>query len=192
MMPWHGSLRGLARLGLALTLALLAAGRAGAESGGVWVLIDTVAQRLDVYRDQTPLVRFRNISLGSGGTALVRRAGDQTTPLGEFHITRINRDSRFHIFLGLNYPTERHIERALDAGLIDEARYVDLLGATFRQGVAPQDSELGGNIGIHGLGQGDPDVHQRYNWTQGCVALTNEQMEQLTKFIDIGTRVLIR
>ena len=49
-----------------------------------------------------------------------------------------------------------------------------------------------GNIGIHGVGSGDLDVHREYNWTNGCVALTNAQIDILAQWAHIGTPVEIR
>lgn len=174
---------------LLLGLLLAAAGAARAE---VWVLIDTVGHRLDVYRDYTPLLRFHGISLGRGGAALLRREGDATTPLGEFRINRINSDSRFHIFLGLDYPNLVHAQRAYSAGVIDGAEFDLFQTALMARRGPPQGTPLGGNIGIHGIGHGDPEIHRAYNWTQGCIAITNEQIEQLTRAVRVGTRVVIR
>ena len=56
----------------------------------------------------------------------------------------------------------------------------------------PQDTPLGGQIGIHGIGNGDQDIHHNYNWTNGCIALTNEQIDQLGKWIKPGVLVNIR
>jgi lipoprotein-anchoring transpeptidase ErfK/SrfK len=159
---------------------------------GVWLLVDTVARRLDVYSDYTPVARFYDISIGSGGTAWLRREGEGTTPLGEFRINRINRESRFRIFLGLDYPNLRHAQRARAAGLLDDQDYLDYLAASVALGYPPQNTGLGGHIGIHGLGAADPEIHRQYNWTNGCIALTNEQVEQLAKWVKIGTPVLIR
>jgi len=51
---------------------------------------------------------------------------------------------------------------------------------------------LGGGIGIHGIGRGDLDIHRQYNWTNGCVALDNDQITDLARWIGVGTRVVIR
>jgi L,D-peptidoglycan transpeptidase YkuD (ErfK/YbiS/YcfS/YnhG family) len=59
-------------------------------------------------------------------------------------------------------------------------------------GQPPQNTILGGAIGIHGIGNGDPEIHKRFHWTEGCVAVTNEQIERLAELVDIGTRVVIR
>lgn len=58
--------------------------------------------------------------------------------------------------------------------------------------VPPQNTGLGGLIGIHGIGAGDADMHREYNWTNGCVALTNEEIDRLVEWVDVGTLVEIR
>lgn len=173
-----------------LLIAAYPAGAAAKQE--TWILIDTAVRRLDVYRGYTPIKRFRNLALGSGGPAPLHMAGDATTPLGEFRIMHINRTSRFHIFLGLNYPTRRHMAQAHAAGLVDAITHEAFLNVLDSRKLPPQNSPLGGHIGIHGIGEGDPSIHARYDWTQGCIALTNEQIEQLSQLVGVGTRVFIR
>ncbi len=173
-----------------LLVALLTPALASAEE--IWILVDTAVRRLDVYRGYTPIKRFRNISLGRNGPAPIHLAGDATTPLGEFRITHINHNSRFHIFLGLNYPTRAHMMRAHADGLVDTDTHDAFLAVLDSRKLPPQDTPLGGYIGIHGIGDGDPGIHARYDWTQGCIALTNEQIEELSRLVGVGTRVFIR
>jgi lipoprotein-anchoring transpeptidase ErfK/SrfK len=47
-------------------------------------------------------------------------------------------------------------------------------------------------IGIHGLGNGDPLIHEEFNWTDGCIALTNEEVDELASWIHLGTRVEVQ
>lgn len=192
-MSWQSFWHSWRRVSLVGCLLLALARSAGAEEQAeTWILIDTEAHRLDVYHGYTPIKRFRNIALGSGGAAPLHMEGDATTPLGEFRIVRINHDSRFHIFLGLDYPTRVHMERAWQLGLVDTTTHEAFVSRRHPGGLPPQNTPLGGNIGIHGIGSGDPLIHRRFNWTQGCIALTNEQIEQLARMVRIGTRVFIR
>ncbi|MBA1147210.1 L,D-transpeptidase [Ectothiorhodospiraceae bacterium WFHF3C12] len=158
----------------------------------VWVLIDTATEKARVFRGQDAIAGFNGISIGRNGAARVRRRGDNTTPLGEFHVSRINYESRFHIFLELDYPTIRHAERALEAGIINRLTYRRVLDTMLRYGRPPQDTELGGYIGIHGIGKADATLHRRLNWTEGCVALTDQQIEKLAEWVQVGTRIVIR
>ena len=58
--------------------------------------------------------------------------------------------------------------------------------------IPPQVTPLGGYLGIHGVGEGDPGIHADFNWTHGCIALTNQQIDDLAGWIRIGMRVVVR
>ncbi|HSJ49561.1 MAG TPA: L,D-transpeptidase, partial [Gammaproteobacteria bacterium] len=95
-------------------------------------------------------------------------------------------------FFGLDYPNLTHARAGLETGRISRAEFA-AIRAALKQGVTPpQQTALGGLIGIHGLGDGDPVVHEDFNWTNGCVALTNEQMDDLAQWVYEGMRVIIR
>ena len=158
----------------------------------IWVLIDTQRDQAEVLRGDHPLAFFSNISWGRGGVAPIHTAGDETTPLGHYRITRIKHHSRFHVFIELNYPTLDHLDRAFEDGIVDTVTYRGLLDYALSHGRLPQATELGGHIGIHGLGRGDPRVHARLHWTQGCVALTDGQVDRLLQYVHVGTPVVIR
>lgn len=158
----------------------------------IWVLIDTQHDRAEVLRGDHPLAFFPNISWGRGGIAPLHIEGDETTPLGHYRITRIKHHSRFHVFIELNYPTLTHLDRAFRDGIIDAATYGDLLDYALTHGRLPQATALGGHIGIHGLGRADPGMHARFHWTQGCIALTDNQVDRLLQYVQVGTPVIIR
>ncbi|MBE0463306.1 MAG: L,D-transpeptidase family protein [Halomonadaceae bacterium] len=158
----------------------------------LWLMIDDQASSLSVFRGETQLEYFAPISLGRAGAKTQRVMGDNVTPLGEFRINRFNYESRWHIFLGIDYPTPAHARMALEKGIYSQRDYEAYFDYYRRYGHPPQNTALGGAIGIHGIGSGDPDIHGRYHWTQGCVAVTNEQIERLAELVDVGTRVVIR
>ena len=187
-------LRGLL-LGLLLTaqaLVPVAAATDRATADEVWVRVDTRRQLAEVMRGEDLVVRFPGISIGRAGAAPVHLEGDHTTPLGRYRIQRINRDSRFHLFLELNYPRLPHLHEANRAGLLDDDTYFELLERMWRHGRVPPSTPLGGSIGLHGLGEADPVLHRRLNWTQGCVALTDAQIEALAGHVRVGTVVVIQ
>lgn len=163
-----------------------------ADKHEVWLLIDDETSTMSIYRGERVIERFSPISLGRGGAEPVRIKGSRVTPTGEFRIDRINYNSDFHIFLGLDYPTLEHARRAQEAGVMSHEQFLDYLDAYRRRGRPPQDTVLGGFIGIHGVGKGDSSIHRRFHWTDGCVAVTNEQIERLTSLIRLGTKVIIR
>lgn len=172
--------------------ALLALTTLAQASDGPWLLVDTARRTLFVMEAGKVLESYPSISVGRRGVADSRLQGDGVTPLGSFRIAWINPNSRFHRFFGLDYPNEAHVERAYQRKLIDFDIYSRIRRALSLGEVPPQNTALGGYIGIHGTGPGDERMHELYNWTEGCVALTNVQIDRLSQWIDIGTEVTIR
>ncbi len=175
---------------LSLFLAL-AACLAPARAAEVWLLIDTHRLTLSVMEGDRVREVFRDIAIGRGGVGKARR-GDGKTPLGTFRVVRIERDSPFRLFFGLDYPNLDHARRAFRRGIIDRLTLRAIERALRAGRMPPADTPLGGNIGIHGLGRADPHIHRAFNWTQGCIALTNAQIEALRPWVKLGTRVVIR
>lgn len=179
------------RLGLALLLLCVLLPVA-VHAGERWILIDTAEESLELRAGDEVVVSFPSISFGRGGVSDIHMAGDNTTPRGEYRITRVNKSNRYHLFIGLDYPTLEHVDAAHRRGLISDRVYGEMLDYAVARGRFPADSPLGGHIGIHGLGKADPVYHRRFHWTQGCVALTDAQVETLADLVDVGTRVVIR
>ncbi|MGD8842127.1 MAG: L,D-transpeptidase [Gammaproteobacteria bacterium] len=177
---------------LTLCVALpLSAGVAPAEEG-TWILVDTRTMTLSVLQGDKVKRKYDNISIGRAGTARDKRRNDETTPLGRFHISRIARKSSFHRFFGIDYPSLENAERALAAGEISGQEYLQIRDAIRSHNTPPQDTSLGGYLGIHGVGAGDPAIHAELNWTNGCVALSNAQIDSLARWIRIGMPVVIK
>lgn len=189
--------RKLSILTLALFLFLTTAGllhiqRALAAATDIWLAVDTHELSLAVMRGDTALKVYENIAIGSNGASLARKMGDETTPLGDFTITQIRPSKRFELFMAIDYPNLDHTERAFVDQRIDESEYRALRHQLDRGRPPPQSTSLGGYLGIHGLGEGDPEIHKTVNWTDGCIALTNEQLLELAEWVDVGTRVIVR
>jgi murein L,D-transpeptidase YafK len=177
---------------LVLLLALVAPTQGRAEGREIWLLVDTQVLTLEVKAGDQTLARFEGIAIGRGGVAKDRVKGDQKTPLGKFRVAWLNPNSRYHYFIGLDYPQRTQVDRAFRKGVLDEVQHSRLLRSLYEGGVPLQNSPLGGQIGIHGLGRADPQLHELSNWTEGCVALTNEQIDRLRDYVRIGMTVLIR
>lgn len=177
----------IVRLLLAL---LLFTGAAHAD--GAYIIVDTLAGTLTVVNEEEVLATFKDISIGRYGVSLDKQRGDNRTPLGKFTIGWISDNTRYHRFLGLNYPDLESASRAFYVGKISKQQWLDIRRAAKQGARPPQNTPLGGMIGIHGIGEGEVDVHRAYNWTNGCVALTNEEIDQLLEWVDVGTVVEIR
>lgn len=164
---------------------------ASPETDAVWVRVDTEAAVTEVWRGDERLMRLDDIAFGRGGISDLHFRGDHTTPRGQFRITRFNRESRFHVFIGINYPTLAHLDEALRRDAITQEEYGNALEQGLKRGEFPQDGTLGGYIGFHGIGNGNPAIHRDFHWTQGCIAMTNEQIERLHSVVTVGTPVVI-
>lgn len=158
----------------------------------IWLLVDTQKLVLDVKLGDITLVRFENISIGRNGAGFKRKRGDDTTPKGEYKISWFNFKSRYNIFYGFNYPSRDNARTALNEGLINQTTFKRIVKAHDNNQVPPQNTPLGGMIGIHGLGKADKKIHETMNWTHGCIALTNEQISKLDKWIEKDTIVVVK
>ena len=159
---------------------------------GIWIDVDTSTHTLSVMQGNAIQTVFKNVAIGRYGTTWSKMTKDDKTPLGRFRVGWINEKSRYYRFFGLNYPNLDTAKRALDENRINEETWLSILEAKSMGKTPPQNTPLGGHIGIHGIGRGDQEIHEEYNWTNGCIALTNAQIDQLGKWIKPGILVNIR
>ncbi len=158
----------------------------------IWLQVETRPHVLTVMEGEKPLEVFEKIAIGRRGFGYQKSRGDDKTPLGHYRIGWVNENSRYHRFYGFSYPNRDNAERAFQSGLIGSSAYQSILRATADDSIPPQDTALGGQIGIHGLGNANPRIHQFFDWTHGCIALTNEQIDRLSHWIRRGTLVVVR
>ncbi len=159
---------------------------------GVWIDVDTSEHKLFVMEGNKIQAEFNNVAIGRFGTTWSKMTRDDKTPLGKFRIGWVNEKSRYYRFFGLDYPNLETAKRAREEERISEDVWLSILEANSLGKTPPQNTPLGGHIGIHGIGNGDQEIHHQYNWTNGCVALTNDQIDKLGKWIKLGTLVNIR
>jgi murein L,D-transpeptidase YafK len=135
------------------------------------ILIEKSARRLMLI-SQGEVLKTYKIALGGNPIGPKERQGDNKTPEGTYVIDARNRDSRFHLSLHISYPNEKDTNRAKELG------------------VSP-----GGDIMIHGIKNGFSwvgDAHAGLDWTKGCIAVTNEEIEEIARLAPNGTIVEIR
>ena len=161
-------------------------------AGDVRLLIDTEGAKLTVLEEGAVIQEFDGIAIGRFGTTRYKQRGDNKTPLGTYRIGWITQRTRYHRFLGFDFPDLKTASRGMFDGRIDKAQWLQIR-RDIRAGKTPsQQTPLGGYLGIHGIGAGDIDVHRQLNWTNGCIALTNEQVDRLAEWVKVGTEVEIR
>ncbi|MGR9106018.1 MAG: L,D-transpeptidase family protein [Gammaproteobacteria bacterium] len=172
-----------------IALNLLVPVRAQEE---IWLLVDTQSRVINVKQGKETKATFDNIAIGRSGAGTDKIRGDNKTPLGIYRIGWINPRSKFHRFFGVNYPSRADAERGLQKGLIDRITYQRLFDADLLDRIPDQTTALGGQIGIHGIGSADPEIHRTMNWTRGCIAVTDRQINSLGAWVKTGTVVVIR
>lgn len=135
--------------------------------------------------EQDQLFKSYQIGLGFSPEGDKEKQGDGKTPEGEFSVRVKNPDSAFHLSLGLDYPNTEDATRGFVYDLIDFGEYVSIINAINNKQMPPQETKLGGAIYIHGEGSDD-------DWTKGCVALENKDIEELFALVGEGATVEIR
>jgi murein L,D-transpeptidase YafK len=119
-----------------------------------------------------------------------RVAGDDRMPEGAYRIAGPPRKSRFFVFIPIDYPSRADADRGLEDGLITKDEHAAIAHAHRDGRLPPQGTRLGGLLGIHGEGarwRGDLDL----NWTEGCIAVTDLAIVQLSRLTRPGTPVQI-
>jgi murein L,D-transpeptidase YafK len=166
-----------ARMALAIALILGTVGAQAQPPAAIQtqkidsVLILKKDHVLELFSDGK-IVRTYKVALGQGGLAPKEREGDARTPEGHYVIDARNADSHYHRALHVSYPSAEDRKRAA------------------QRGVSP-----GGAIMIHGLPNGMERIgaaHRLYDWTLGCIAVTDDEIDEIWKLVPVGTPVEIR
>ena len=148
---------------------------------------------LTLYRGDRPVKTYR-AAFGRGYLDGDKRVqGDKRTPEGDFYICTKNRSRRFYKFLGLSYPELRHAEYGVQSGMISLPEYHRIKEAVAERQPPPWDTRLGGAVGIHGRtddGTGGGSWVSA-NWTDGCIAMNNADVDEIYSAVSLGTPVTI-
>jgi murein L,D-transpeptidase YafK len=135
------------------------------------IIIEKKARTMELVRAGQVLKTYK-IALGGEPVGAKTMQGDHRTPEGDYVINSRNAHSQFHRSLHISYPNAADRERAR------------------KLGVAP-----GGDIYIHGLPNGYGFIgaaHRARDWTDGCIAVTDQEIEEIWKLVENGTAVEIR
>ncbi len=128
-------------------------------------------RRMYLYTDGRVVKEYK-VSLGRNPVGHKYEQGDNRTPEGTYYIDWRNPDSSYHLSLRISYPNDDDVARARE------------------RGVSP-----GSMIMIHGLPNGKADMvntHRLTDWTNGCIAVTNQEMDELWAVVPTGTPIEIK
>lgn len=142
------------------------------------------ARKIEVY-DGRKFIKSYRMVLGFTPRGDKETEGDGRTPEGTFYVFTKNPESRFHLSLGVSYPGAEDAKRGLDQKLISQEEYDEIVAAIREKRMPLQKTKLGGEIYIHGGGT-------ESDWTDGCVALKDEEITELFNAIPVGTAVDIK
>ena len=133
------------------------------------ILVDKSERTLVLFNNGRP-IRSYPVSLGRNPVGHKRYEGDKRTPEGIYLIDGKNPNSAFHLSLHISYPNERDTRDARDRGW-----------------------DPGGQIVIHGLPTGliKTSTKYEYDWTDGCIAVSNAAIEDIWRLVDEGTLIEI-
>jgi murein L,D-transpeptidase YafK len=154
------------------------------------IVVAKQARTLSLLREDR-VERNYPIALGRNSAADKSVEGDHATPLGEFYICVKNPRSKYFLSLCISYPNAEDAERGLAAGLITAEEYAQILAAIGARRMPPQHTRLGGEIYIHGRGTAKRGVDE-VDWTRGCIALDDADMQHLYDRVALGTPVSIK
>ncbi|MBT9145953.1 MAG: hypothetical protein DDT42_01831 [candidate division WS2 bacterium] len=130
------------------------------------------SKRVLILLKDSEILKIYRIALGKNPAGHKNQEGDQKTPEGNYFITSRNQQSKYYLALNISYPNEFDIQNAK------------------KLGVSP-----GNNIAIHGLPKDLEDLgkfHRRMDWTDGCIAVTNKEMEEIWQLVADGTPIEIK
>jgi|SRR6185312_2418060 len=133
------------------------------------VVIEKTDHRLSLF-SRGQLIRTYGVALGRAAGAKIQQ-GDHKTPVGKYKIVSKNQNSQFHLSMLLSYPNELDKTRAQEIGV-----------------------DPGNSIEIHGLQNGlgwIGPLHRAIDWTDGCIAVTDEEIEEINSLVQVGTTVVI-
>lgn len=134
------------------------------------VVVHKAARRLELYRGGS-LLKSYAVSLGRHPIGPKQQQGDGRTPEGEYRLDYRKRDSSFYRAIHISYP-----------GLADVA-------ASRSRGADP-----GGLVMIHGMKNGLGwlgRLHLAIDWTDGCVAVTDREMDEIWRAVPDGTKIVL-
>jgi murein L,D-transpeptidase YafK len=135
------------------------------------ILVLKSQRQLQVFAQGKLMATF-TISLGKNPIGHKEFEGDNRTPEGIYFINSKNSNSHYHKNLGVSYPNAADIEKAKQLG-----------------------KSPGGDIKIHGLRNGTGFIgkfHRWHDWTAGCIALTDREIDDLYSHINVGTPIEIK
>lgn len=149
------------------------------------------AQKLLEINDKPALW---HVGLGDVPEGHKQKEGDEKTPEGLYSFSDHATHSRYHGSILLHYPNTQDAKAGLERKQITKSQYNEIVEAEKRNSPPPMNTDLGGWLLIHGSGKatGLPPQAGEYDWTNGCIAMNNDDLDTLRKGLgDVKGKILI-
>lgn len=159
----------------------------------VHLIIDRKNYRIELYSDKILIKTFK-AAFGRNSSMMKTSVSDNVTPTGDYRICSIDTSSTYHKFLHLNYPNDRDAAECFKQGYVDKDEYSTIVLSFNKKECPPAETKLGSGIGIHGIGKFNTifkNLPFSFNWTNGSVAVSDENIDELYSVCKIGTAVKI-
>lgn len=136
-----------------------------------YIIVQKADRVISLWKGGRIIKTYPILAYGADPYGTKLREGDEKTPEGTYYIDRKHPSKNFQKFLNISYPNDADRERAR------------------QMGVSP-----GGSVGIHGDRGGVSGFFQRMdkNWTDGCIAVRNADIQEIYEMVDVGTQILIK
>ncbi len=158
------------------------------------IFVDRHNYSLSIYEDTLFIKSYRSV-FGRNIKEPKTKKGDLATPVGEYKICAIDTLNKYHKFFRLNYPNLSDAMTGLRKGIITQQEFDQIKYEFYYEGYPKLKTNLGGNIGIHGIGKLNfifKNLPFVFNWTDGSIAISNEDIDELYSVIKKGTKVVIK
>lgn len=163
------------------------------ELEDVYLVIDRAKYTITLYSGETEVKTYK-ASFGKNRGRIKRSKDDNVTPVGDYKVCDIKEHDIYYKIIKLDYPNRNDASESLRRGYISERDFNKIIFALESGNCSDSTTVLGANIGIHGLGKYDVVFRNLpfvFNWTNGSVAVSNRNIDELSSVVDIGTRVEI-
>lgn len=136
-----------------------------------YIVVQKADRVMSLWKQGRIIKTYPILAFGADPYGTKNREGDEKTPEGTYFINEKHPSNHFQKFLNISYPNDEDRARAKKMGV-----------------------PTGGNVGIHGDRGGISGFFQRMdkNWTDGCIAMRNADIEEIYEKVDVGTQIMIK
>jgi murein L,D-transpeptidase YafK len=156
----------------------------------LWIEVRKSERRLDGACEGGARVSW-TVAVGREPRGAKRARGDHRTPEGLYHVVGTHRPSRFRRFVAIDYPSRADAEQARAEGRLSAHDFTRIVRAHEAGATPPGDTPLGGGLGFHGEGERWRGDSVDLDWTDGCLAMTDPDIDFLAARTRPGTPVRI-